>query len=122
MRRGVTAVAFVVLAAAAGPVRADDAKPPAGAHPAAAEKPKECVALARRWADARDEAQLIAAPIVVHCLDFEASATWGYQAGVLCNKKYMECAATSSVDVMGMVNLEKAAARHDKRAATYAAT
>ena len=111
MRRTLAA-AVVVLAGGAAAARADDRT----------EKPKECVSFARRWADAREEAQWISAPIVVHCLDFDASATWGYQINVLCNKKYMEVAATSTVDVMGMINLDKAVARHEKRAATYAGT
>src|SRR5207247_9081736 len=62
------------------------------------------------------------APRMVHCLDCDASATWGYQSAVLCNKKYTECAAANTVDVMGMINLEKAVTRRDKRAQTYAAT
>ena len=111
------AVVGLAIAGGVGPARADDPKAPAGAHPA--EKPKECVTFARRWADAVEEARLIVGPVVVHCLDFEARATWSYQLSVLCNKKYMDTAATSTVDVMGMINLEKAVARHDKRAATY---
>lgn len=106
----------------ASTARADDPKSPPGAHATPAEKPKECVAFARTWGDAVEEARAMSAPVLVHCLDFDASATWGYQSGVLCNKKYMECAASNTVDVMGMINIEKAVARRDKRAQTYDAT
>jgi hypothetical protein len=113
MHRGLWLAGLTLLASPAA-ARAEEPKGPA-------EKPRECVAFARTWAAALDEARLLCGPIVVHCLDFDASATWGYQGAVLCNKKYMD-AAHGTVDVMGMIHLEKAVARRDKRARTYAAT
>ena len=58
-------------------------------------------------------------PIVVHCLDFDARACWGYHGAVLCGKKYVEFAAQNSVDVVGMIGIEEAVRKKDKRAQTY---
>jgi len=82
-------------------------------------EPVACVALAKSWDAAVAEAKELNVPLVVHSHGFFCPPCWGMHSAVMCNKKYMEFAADSTVEVICIGATEEAIEKKDKRAETY---
>ena len=82
-------------------------------------KPKACVALARTWEGAVEEARILNVPIVVHHHGFYCGPCWGMHSAVLENRKYIKFSRSKTVEVAVVGSLEKGIASGDARAGTY---
>jgi len=84
-------------------------------------EPKTCVTLAKTWEAAVEEAKALNVPIVVHSHGFYCGPCWGMHGAVMCNKKYIEFANESTVEVIALQRLDEGVEKKDKRAETYEA-
>src|SRR5262245_37878130 len=68
-----------------------------------------------------EEAKLLNVPIVVHSHGFYCGPCWGLHGALMCNKKYMEFASESTVEVISLSRLDEGIEKKEKRAETYEA-
>lgn len=84
-------------------------------------EPRTCVTLAKSWEAALEEAKALNVPIVVHSYGFYCGPCWGMHGAVMCNKKYIEFANESTVEVISLDRLEEGVEKKEKNAETYEA-
>lgn len=77
------------------------------------------VTYARTWDAAVEEAKVLNVPIVVHSHGFYCGPCWGLHGSILKNKKYIEFAEKSSVEVICLSSLSEGIEKKDERADTY---
>lgn len=79
------------------------------------------VTYAPSWEAAVEEAKLLNVPIVVHSHGFYCPPCWGLHQSICKNKKYIEFAEKSTVEVMCLGSLQEGIDKKDHKADTYEA-
>jgi hypothetical protein len=79
------------------------------------------VTYAPSWEAAVEEAKLLNVPIVVHSHGFYCPPCWGLHQSILKNKKYIEFAEKSTVEVICLSSLQDGIDKKDHKADTYEA-
>jgi hypothetical protein len=79
------------------------------------------ITYAPSWEAAVEEAKLLNVPIVVHSHGFYCPPCWGLHQSICKNKKYIEFAEKSTVEVICLSSLQEGIDKKDHKAETYEA-